>query len=108
MNSKIKFCGSVRDALQRNSVKIGDIVLTEQIGDWPGGLSKVMHVGPEDLNAPEICLYVKSLDKEIAEKFHNMGCFENECLTIYERAKKCDCGAKVARTTHAYWCSIKD
>ena len=53
---------------------IGRYVLTERIGDWPGGLALVVGVTP-DPDAPEIVLYVQ-------QKGETMGIFENEQIIL--------------------------
>lgn len=53
---------------------VGRYVLTEQVGDWPGGLALVKSVTP-DPDAPEIVLYVQ-------QKGEMMGIFDDEQIIL--------------------------
>jgi hypothetical protein len=55
---------------------VGRTVVTEAIGDWPGGLATVIEITP-DSNAPEIVMQVRSEHGEI-------GVFEREWLEVVE------------------------
>ena len=53
---------------------VGRYVLTERIGDWPGGLALVVGFTP-DPDAPEIVMYVQ-------QKVETMGIFEDEQIVL--------------------------
>ena len=56
---------------------IGKRVLTEEYGDWPGGIAVITEINP-DPNAPEISFQVKSKHGEIGVFWHETCEFEYE------------------------------
>jgi hypothetical protein len=68
---------------------VGRNVVTQAIGEWPGGPAKVVRVG-HDKNAPEIVFMVVSLNPAVRRKYKEMGVFDyEECTLMCAPAVRC-------------------
>ena len=62
---------------------VGKRVMTQAVGEWPGGeaiVTKVRH----DKNAPEIVCLVRSCNAKVNKQFGEMGCFHDEQMEVLE------------------------
>ena len=60
---------------------VGKTILTQRIGEWPGGLAVVTQIR-HDKNAPEIVCLVRHANQEYAEEFGEMGIFHDEKVEV--------------------------
>lgn len=62
----------------------GQHLLTEKLGDWPGGSAKVIELRPDPVGAPEIAFQVRhttAIDPETGELWE-IGVFEHEQVDL--------------------------
>jgi hypothetical protein len=67
--------------IEYGSSLIGKTIITQKIGDWPGGICIVTDVNPDE-NAPEICFSVKRVCDDSFNGIREIGVFDWEYVMV--------------------------